>query len=669
MQSRSSGLLGATVLLAVTMLAGCGGGGGNNAPAPPAGNLAPHANAGADKNAVSASTVSLAGTATDDGTIASYAWSQTGGTPTVTLTNANTANASFTAPTVTSNTALTFRLTVTDNGGLSATDDIIVTITPAGAAGTVSMSGTITFDRVPHAAGGSLNYGAIVAAPARGVTVQAMTGTTVLTSAVTNAAGVYTLTVNASTNVFLRVRAEMIKTGAAPTWNFSVINNTAALTPVYFFDTTATTSGTAATQTRDVRLASGFDTSGAVTGARTAAPFAILDAVYNSYNLVLGAAPALAFPALTLAWSPSNTTAGGDTGTAAPCAADGTVGYTHYRVQFICVLGQVNVDTDEYDSDVINNAFAHYFFDQFSRTDYGYIDGYPGATTAGDLLDMRVAFVEGFANAFAGMAEGSAFTNSYGTNQGAGVAFDLESGTATNPGWFSAGSVQSILYDLYDSASDGADTVSLGFGPLYDVLVGSAGTYRSGVPQVSIFSFVTALKAANAASATGISAIVDAQGITGTTIDAYGSTETHNPDTAHPGDVLPVYTALVLDAAAVTVCNTEVYGLFNKLSVRRFLSFHLATGASLRFNATNTDTSASPPASDPDFRLYGAGGVLVDLGTSGVQGTETFPALAQPPLVLAAGDYVLELSEFNFEVGNSDPADRACFNVTAYTAP
>lgn len=661
--------------LSVTLfaLAACGGGGGGGtAPVPPpvVGNVAPVASAGADKNALSGSAVLLPGTATDsDGTIASYVWSQTAGTA-VTLSNASTPTASFTAPTVAANTPLTFLLTVTDNSGASASDDIIVTITPPGVVGAVSLIGKITFDRVAHAADGSLNYGAIAAAPSRGVTVQAMTGTTVISSAVTDAAGNYSLAVDPGTSVFVRVRAEMLKTDAAPTWNFSVIDNTGVTTPLYVFDTAPANSGTAATQTRDVDLPSGFDAAGAVTGARSAAPFAILDAVYNSYQLVVGADPAVALPALTLAWSPGNvhTThapAPSDPNPPPTCALDGQIGYTHYAAQSICVLGEVGVDTDEYDSDVINHEFARYFMAQFSRTDYGFIDGYPGVTANGDVLDMRVAFVEGFTNAFAGMAEDSVFMNSYGANQG--LAFDLESNTATTPGWFSAGSVQSILYDLFDSANDGADTVSLGFGPLYKVLVGTDGTYRSGLAQVSIFSFITALKAANAASAVGISTIVDAQGITGSTIDAFGSTETHNPDTAHPEDVLPVYTALALDAPASTVCNTDTFGSFNKLSVRRFLKFTLAATTNVAFTAAITPALPDPPQptnvrSDPDLRLYRTGGVPVASSTSGDEGREAFTQSA-----LAAGDYVLEVSEFKYEIESLGRRD--CFNVTITTAP
>ncbi len=57
-----------------------------------------------------------------------FLWTQTGGTPTVALNLENTATANFNAPDVNSDTDLTFRLTVTDEGGLSDTADVTVMI-------------------------------------------------------------------------------------------------------------------------------------------------------------------------------------------------------------------------------------------------------------------------------------------------------------------------------------------------------------------------------------------------------------------------------------------------------------------------------------------------------------------------------------------------------------
>ncbi|MFL9842645.1 alkaline phosphatase PhoX [Sphingomonas sp. ST-64] len=73
--------------------------------------------------------VTLTGNATDAGTITS-SWTQTAG-PTVTLTGAGTATASFIAPAVSSATTLTFEYRATDNAGQASVGTTSVVISPA----------------------------------------------------------------------------------------------------------------------------------------------------------------------------------------------------------------------------------------------------------------------------------------------------------------------------------------------------------------------------------------------------------------------------------------------------------------------------------------------------------------------------------------------------------
>ncbi len=108
--------------------------------------IPPVSNAGPDQHALPGSAVSLDGSASydADGTIASYAWTQSTGTP-VTLTGADTASPGFTAPAASG--TLTFQLTVTDNDGYSSTDsvNVVVNIPPLADAGLdqAAVSGTI----------------------------------------------------------------------------------------------------------------------------------------------------------------------------------------------------------------------------------------------------------------------------------------------------------------------------------------------------------------------------------------------------------------------------------------------------------------------------------------------------------------------------------------------
>ncbi len=104
----------------------------NVTPVAPA-NRTPTADAGPDQTVVENTPVALVGSNSNDpdGTIATYAWRQTAGTN-VTLSNAAAASPTFTVPTAgATGTSLTFQLTVTDNGGLSATDACTINVTPA----------------------------------------------------------------------------------------------------------------------------------------------------------------------------------------------------------------------------------------------------------------------------------------------------------------------------------------------------------------------------------------------------------------------------------------------------------------------------------------------------------------------------------------------------------
>ncbi len=116
-------------------------------------NDAPTANAGADASVAEGASVTLDGTGSSDpdaGTTLTYSWARKSGETdnAVTLTNANTASASFTAPNdIASDATLTFVLTVSD-GTASHTDEVIITVTGTNAAATIggTLTGAVTED-------------------------------------------------------------------------------------------------------------------------------------------------------------------------------------------------------------------------------------------------------------------------------------------------------------------------------------------------------------------------------------------------------------------------------------------------------------------------------------------------------------------------------------------
>ena len=129
----SAGLVSAktkTGVVSITATANDGGGAADShditVEAAAVANQEPTADAGADQNVATSATVDLSGSGTDsDGTIASFAWTQDSGT-TITINNADSANASFTAPSTAG--VIVLQLTVTDNDGATATDNVSITV-------------------------------------------------------------------------------------------------------------------------------------------------------------------------------------------------------------------------------------------------------------------------------------------------------------------------------------------------------------------------------------------------------------------------------------------------------------------------------------------------------------------------------------------------------------
>ena len=126
-------------------------------------NDAPTAEAGNPQTVPREATVELIGNGTDpdtgDQAELTYAWTQTGGTSTVTLVPGVASNrVTFTAPTVTTDTTLTFTLTVTDRQGAADTATVMVTINTGSMASDITgdIFGLVTEDAAPNTATGAL---------------------------------------------------------------------------------------------------------------------------------------------------------------------------------------------------------------------------------------------------------------------------------------------------------------------------------------------------------------------------------------------------------------------------------------------------------------------------------------------------------------------------------
>jgi hypothetical protein len=519
----------------------------------------------------------------------------------------------------------------------------------------VTISGQVSFDRVPLAAGlgAGLDFGTVSRAPARAVVVEVLRADrSVVATTLSDADGRYSVTAPANAEVSLRVRAQTRSQGTAAqpaTWNLSVRDNTDG-NAVYAIEGRLAATGTA-DQVRDLHAASGWTGNG-YGSPRAAAPFAVLDTLYAALQLAIAADPGVRLPELAAYWSPRNR--------ASPQFRPtlGEIVTTSYRSVVddplqggIYVQGLEDVDTDEYDAHVIAHEFFHFLEDFVTRSD----------TTGGqhslfERLDARLAFSEGFGNAWAAMVVGnSLYRDSYGTRQGQSFHFDVEDNEwasfGRQDGWYSEVSVQAVLYDLFDTGVDGADSVALGIAPLYAVL---RDDLRRGAALTTLFAFTAGLERQPAVPVPTLRALLAEQDV-GREValpDAFGSGERNsggNPD------ALPVYLALEVNGAPVQACTSVRDGVDNKLGNRRLLRFDLAQDRRVEIVARSSDGDS--PAPDPDFVIF-RGGRLASSET-------VAPFVERYTGELAAGSYVLEVYEWTHaDPGATLRRSRTCMNVS-----
>jgi hypothetical protein len=533
---------------------------------------------------------------------------------------------------------------------------------------TVTVSGQVTFDRVPAVAGQGLVYAQTVVQPARGVTVELLQAGSVRASTTTDAMGAYSFTsAPQNADVSIRVRAEMLRIGS-PSWNFRVVDN---MNGEALYTLAGAVFNTGATDvTRNLHAASGWGGS-SYTATRSAAPFAILDVAYDAVQLVLTAEPLTAFPALRFHWSPANVPVLG--------TAPGEIGSSRFQPEVgILLVGAADQDTDEYDRHVIAHELGHYLEYHFSRS-----DSIGGPHALSDQLDMRLAFGEAWGTAFAAMATGDAvYKDTFGAGQRQSFSVDVEqrpSRTNPNPGWFNEESLQSLIFDLYDNGRDVppgslvVDDLALGFGPIWRAFTTEHRTTRA---LTSVFPFVDALKVARPADESLIDNLTRSQRIADVH-DAYGTGQTNFglPTKRTLAEVSldfnAVYSNVAVGATLQNVCSLDDYtspltGAENKLASRRFVRFTVTNPGP----HTITVRARAPlnAAADPDLVLHlGGGRKIVSESPPNCSAQTPSACVEEFSPTLSVGEHVLEVYEWTNTNALDDrdpPIGRTCFDVT-----
>ena len=469
------------------------------------------------------------------------------------------------------------------------------------------VSGKVTYDHVPTASSGSgdsatakLDYDATAVMPARNIVVELVDNASgdVLESTTTADDGSYTLKLPVSATLYLRARAHSVHGSPdAPDWSFTVRDNTTGdisadpdSTLEYSIVGEAFDTGFE-NHSRDLHAASGWTGSGYDAAARAAGPFQVLDIIETAARKLQSVEPDLQLPALNVFWSPKNRPiAEGQT----PDDKAGLLLTSLYvntlesedvdaadRRYGLFLLGAENVDTDEYDLSVVAHEFGHYVEDKLSRA-----DNIGGEHSNEDVLDMRVAFGEGWGDGFSSIVrETPTYVDTIGPQQAQpGLVVDvskLPDGVFVI-GWTSQLAVSNMLYTLNQAPE-------VGFAPIYETL---RNEQRVTPAQTSLFSFATYLRARLAPGGQAVldNLLAKVNTVNGTQLDIWGSNQTLEVP-GNPG-LDPLFTPVTttLSATPQKVCLSNTFGTDNKLANWRVLRIEVAGDGRYNLLAKPVDT-------------------------------------------------------------------------------
>ena len=510
----------------------------------------------------------------------------------------------------------TFSYIPTDNqnNGELTTVDVIV-LNP----NMLSIKGIASFDRVPVTNQG-LDYDSTYSSPIREVLVKLFDNSAnEVAQTTTDSNGFYRFD-NLEKNALFEVRiyAQM----KSLYYEIEVVNNTQN-------DAKYAMAGelvglTQDTGRRDFHASSGWDNG--YVNPRVAAPFAILDTMYKTLDKLIAVGSDIDFGKLQVNWSPLNKRALGD-------KSKGHISTSHYdREENLWILGDADRDTDEYDIDVITHEFGHFLKSKISRQDS--IGGQHSSTTK---LDIRVAYEEGWCNAFAGIIHNKPeFIDTTGYHQQLSSVTDLENNLDSNNGWFSEGSVQRIIYDLFDSENDESDVLSLGFKPIFDISSKVETKYPA---FLSIFTFIYGLKNEYPDLASDIDKLVENENIS-PIVDYFGDERENTLNNA-----IPIYKTIDLETTKV-FCTETTYGISNKILNRVLIKFNIPSKDKYRINIERVYTTTG----DPEFNLYQTNPIKLILSANSTGKEES------ERIKLYSGSYILDLYDH-------DSASKACFKV------
>jgi len=549
---------------------------------------------------------------------------------------------------------------------------------------TVTVSGVVSYEHVPANATCGLDFGASEVRPIRGATVQLLdpASGTEIARATSSATGSYSIAgISRNTMVQLRVRAEL-KDSNVPGWDVDVRDNfiagasdfdipsppAFASRALYTLDGQAFDTGTS-NVTRNLTAATGWD-GASYSGARAAAPFAILDTAYAAMQFVRAQDPNADFAPLDMFWSVNNVPGGSSLDVTA-----GDIGTSGYIPQLdsMVILGDASTDTDEFDGHLVAHEWSHYFEDVLSRA-----NSEGGPHFLGESLDAAIAFSEGFAEALGSMIMGDPLNcDTFLPGSAVGGVYNVEGNSFGVRGWFNEMSVATLIWDLWDQVDDGVDAGSIGFGPIYDTMVGP---HAMGDSFATLFSFATELRSSlNSQDAALLDALLAREQIvSGAALDIWATNETNNAGVAQ--DVFPLYVPYTADGTIVNVCvNNQLdwparHG--NNVAENRYLRITVPTDD--EYDVSVVTTTPTPATADPNDRDHSDPDIIIYRGAVPEEvvnaATDIVPNMEptfRTPVMFANETYVAFIEEWRFQDSAAAPTfpQRICFDVSLTPTP
>ncbi len=505
-----------------------------------------------------------------------------------------------------------------------------VLVNPQG--GGSAIDGKVTFDRVPVTHMG-LDYDNTTQEPSRGVLVRLYDNANKqLDETTTDDSGDYRFE-NLQTGKSYKVRIYAYL--KSDKWDIRVVDNVDGKLQYAMEGSVLELNET--TSIRDFNAQSGWNaTTNSYSQNRIAAPFAILSNLYRALQTLQEADTATTLTPLIVNWSIDNKAASGDKDL-------GYIGTSHYSREDkeLWILGDANRDTDEYDVSVVTHEFGHYLKAQVSRQ-----DSLGGNHNISSKLDPRLAYEEGWCNAFAGIVHREPiYIDTTGPAQSYSSVFDLENDGYGDKGWFNEGSIHRILYDLFDDDNEAHDKLSLGFAPLYNV----ASNIETQYPAfLTIFTFITGLKQLDPSNSNAIDAILANEEIS-PIVDYYGSQQFND---GGDSGTLPPYKSIAINETK-RFCTQAKFGTNNRLLNHVLIKVDIPSSSDYLIKFTQVaSANGAKLEGDADFEVFKTS-PITKLG--GAYNRRT--ASEYKTLELNKGLHIIDLFDYN-------NATKSCFDLS-----